>query len=135
MRVLGQGEDGRIVIDGEGEVVHVTDPVPMLNPASLMHFNFINDMVEVVDTQGDFDFLFNRIDAVMGFIQRDLRESFGNDVMIAHIGVVSRLCNHTERLRLLLSELREALRETKTSSFQTKNDCDGGDIISDCGPY
>lgn len=40
MKILGQDRDGRIVIDGEGEVVKTHKGIPALSPAFLTNFVF-----------------------------------------------------------------------------------------------
>ena len=43
MKIVGQDKDGRIVIDGEGEEVHIRKGIPADSPAFLTNFTFIND--------------------------------------------------------------------------------------------
>ncbi len=41
MRIVGQDHNGRIIIDGEGETVHLTAQVPMPNSNAVVMTNFV----------------------------------------------------------------------------------------------
>jgi hypothetical protein len=41
MKILGQDSNGRIVLDGEGEVVKIHKGIPADSPFFIMNFSFI----------------------------------------------------------------------------------------------
>ena len=43
MKIKGQSKKGRIIIDGEGERVEITKPVPAESPVVLTNFTFISN--------------------------------------------------------------------------------------------
>lgn len=104
MKVMGQDKDGRIIIDGEGEVVHIKKAIPGDSPAFLTNFTFI-------DTQATIDVSFGRIEVVMENLKEVAMEL--QSTSFVHVVATDRLISTVDCLDSHLSELREILRNKK----------------------
>lgn len=107
MKVIGQDEDGRIIIDGEGEIVHIKKAIPGDSPAFLTNFTFI-------DTQAEIDEAFGRIATVIENISKPTDDLFEFEDIESIRDTAARIQSNIDRLDSHLSDLRKMVRDKKT---------------------